>query len=171
MTRKAGRSGGLPPGVGRVPKVLILGSFPSVLSLEKEEYYANPRNRFWAVMGELLGISRTLPYLERIQSLEVCGIAVWDVIATCIREGSADGAIREPEPNDIPGFLRAHQSIRLVVLNGSTAGRLFRSAWSVGFPVGLRFVVMPSTSPANARYRLPDLVDRWKVILAALEPA
>jgi TDG/mug DNA glycosylase family protein len=171
MTRKAGRSGGLPPVNGRVPKVLILGSFPSVLSLEKEEYYANPRNRFWAVMEQLLGISRTLPYLDRIQSLEMCGIVLWDVIATCIREGSGDGAIREPEPNDIPGFLRAHQSIPLVVLNGSTAGRLFRSAWSVGLPAGLRFVVMPSTSPANSRYRLPDLVDHWKVILAALEPA
>jgi len=171
MTRKAGRNGGLPHVPGSVPKVLILGSFPSVQSLEREEYYANPRNRFWAVMGELLGISRTLPYVERIQSLDVCGIALWDVIATCIREGSGDGAIREPEPNDIPGFLRAHRSVRLVVLNGSTAGRLFQSAWPDGFPSGLRFVVMPSTSPANARYRLPDLVDRWKVILAAREPA
>jgi len=169
MTRKAPLIRGIPPAAGRTPGVLILGSFPSVLSLERGEYYANPRNRFWAVMDDLLGISRTLPYRERLLHLEQRGVALWDVIAACRREGSRDGAIRDPEPNDIPGFLLAHHSVRLVVLNGSTAGRLFLTAWPGGFPAGVRYVVMPSTSPANARYRLPGLVDRWQVILAAGE--
>ena len=167
----SGKRGGLPPVSGRSPKVLVLGSFPSALSLAAGEYYANPRNRFWAVMEELLGVPRTLPYPERLHRLERRGIALWDVIASCLRKGSGDGEIQDPEPNDIPPFLRAHPSVRLVVLNGSTAGRMFATAWPGEFPAGVRYVVLPSTSPANARYRLSDLVDRWQVILAAVEPA
>jgi double-stranded uracil-DNA glycosylase len=170
MICRAGRMSGLPAFAGTTPNLLILGSFPSVQSLEREEYYANPGNRFWTVMERLLGIDRTAPYRQRLSHLEQRGVALWDVIAACAREGSGDGEIRDPEPNDIPGFLRAIPSVRLVVLNGSLAGRYFRSAWPGGLPAGVRYVVLPSTSPANARYRLPDLVDRWQVILAAVEP-
>jgi len=169
MIRRAKACRGIPPAAGNHPAVLILGSFPSVQSLAAGEYYANPRNRFWAVMEELLGIDRTLPYRERLSCLEHRGVVLWDVIATCQREGSGDGAIRDPVPNDIPGFVHAHRTLRLVVLNGSTAGRLFRSAWPDALPAGVRYAVLPSTSPANARYRLPDLLDRWRVILAAVE--
>ena len=169
MIRRTGRTTGLSPLRGEDPAILILGSFPSVQSLERQEYYANPRNRFWAVMELLLGIGRTLPYRERIRLLGDHGVTLWDVIASCTRKGSGDGAIRDPKPNDIQGFLRAHLSVRLAVLNGSSAGRYFRSAWPEGGPSGVRYIVLPSTSPANARYRLPDLVDRWQVILAAVE--
>ena len=58
-------SRGLPPVTGPEPLVLILGSFPSVLSLAHSEYYGNPRNRFWAVMEELFAIPAALPYPER----------------------------------------------------------------------------------------------------------
>lgn len=121
-------------------------------------------------MEKLLGIDRTLPCRERLRLLGDRGVALWDVIAACAREGSGDGAIRDPEPNDIPGFLQANTTIRLVVLNGSAAGRLFRSAWPDALPSGVRYAVLPSTSPANARYRLPDLLDRWRLIVAAVEP-
>ncbi|MDD1660259.1 MAG: DNA-deoxyinosine glycosylase [Methanomicrobiales archaeon] len=170
MTRRATRHRGIPPAAGTHPAVLILGSFPSVQSLVAGEYYANPRNRFWAVMEELLGIDRTLPYRERLRLLGDRGTALWDVIGDCAREGSGDGAIRDPVLNDIPGFLHAHPTLRLVVLNGSAAGRLFRSAWPGALPAGVRYAVLPSTSPANARYRLPELLVRWRVILAAVEP-
>ena len=170
MIRRTGRNGGLPPAAGRDPNVLILGSFPSVQSLAAGEYYANPRNRFWAVMEELLGIDRTLPYRERLRLLGDRGVALWDVIASCAREGSADGAIRDPVPNNIPGFLHAHPTLRLVALNGRAAGRHFRSAWPDAHPAGVWFLVLPSTSPANAQFRIPDLVERWRMILAAVEP-
>jgi TDG/mug DNA glycosylase family protein len=170
MIRWTGRNTGLPPSGAKDPTTLILGSFPSVQSLATGEYYANPRNRFWVVMEELLEISRNLSSRERFRLLGDRGVALWDVIASCTREGSGDGAIRDPVPNDIPGFLNAHPTLRLVVLNGSTAGRLFRSAWPDGPPAGVWYVVLPSTSPANARYRLPELVDHWRVILAAVRP-
>lgn len=171
MTCRENRIRGIPPVAGTHPSVLVLGSFPSAMSLAAGEYYANPRNRFWAVMEDLLNIDHTLPYREHLSRLDHRGVALWDVIGACTREGSGDGAIRDPVPNDIPGFLTTHPTIRLVVLNGSTAGRLFRSAWADAFPAGVRFTVLPSTSPANARFRLPHLLEHWRVILAAVEPS
>ena len=161
---------GLAPVICPHPRVLILGSFPSAQSLAAGEYYANPRNRFWAVMARLLDLDSNLVYRQRVAAIQEKGIALWDVIASCAREGSADGAIRDPVPNDIPGFLQAHPAVRLVVLNGGAAGRHFRSSWPDGFPGGVRYMVLPSTSPANARFRIPDLVERWRVILMAVEP-
>ena len=161
---------GLAPVICPHPRVLILGSFPSAQSLAAGEYYANPRNRFWAVMAQLLGLKQDLPYRGRLAALHTKGIALWDVIASCAREGSADGAIRDPVPNNIPGFLHAHPTLRLVALNGRAAGRHFRSAWPDAHPAGVWFLVLLSTSPANARFRIPDLVERWRVILMAVEP-
>ena len=161
---------GLAPVICPHPRVLILGSFPSAQSLAAGEYYANPRNRFWAVMAQLLGLKQDLPFRDRLAALHTTRIALWDVIASCAREGSADGAIRDPVPNDIPGFLHAHPTLRLVALNGRAAGRHFRSAWPDAHPAGVWFLVLLSTSPANARFRIPDLVERWRVILAAVEP-
>jgi len=174
---------GLPPVVGEAPVVLILGSFPSVMSLEKKEYYANPRNRFWHLMEALLGIKAQLPYHVRTVQLKQKGIALWDVTKECEREGSDDAAIRNEIVNDIPGFLRDHPSVSVIVLNGGGAARLFHRHFSDGVPgpagsrgrpggevalwtgiPGVLILTLPSTSPANARAGLPQLVDAWSAL-------
>lgn len=157
---------GLLPVSGLEPRVLILGSFPSVLSLSRHEYYGNPRNRFWAVMEALFGIPASLPYAERCRHLAGAGIALWDVVASCSRQGSADNRIRDDMPNDIAGFIRAHQTVRLIALNGSAAGRLYRRA---GEMPGIPFVILPSTSPANAAVSFEENVRAWGVVKAACE--
>ncbi|MDD1669856.1 MAG: DNA-deoxyinosine glycosylase [Methanomicrobiales archaeon] len=154
---------GLPPVVGPDPVALILGSFPSVMSLEKGEYYANPRNRFWHLMEALLGIQATLPYHVRTVELKKRGIALWDITKECEREGSDDTAIRNEILNDIPGFLRDHPSVSVVILNGGTAGRLFHRHFPEGF-LGIMVLALPSTSPANARISLSGLVEIWGVL-------
>jgi TDG/mug DNA glycosylase family protein len=154
-------SRGLPPVTGPEPLVLILGSFPSILSLERGEYYGNPKNRFWAVMEELFAIPSALPYPERTMHLTWENIALWDVVRGCTREGSADSRIRHPVPNDIVGFVRAHPAIRLVALNGSTAGSLYhRLAETPGIPS----VILPSTSPANAAVTFGEKVQKWSIV-------
>ena len=154
-------SSSLPPVTGPEPCILILGSFPSVLSLARGEYYGNPKNRFWAVMEVLFAIPTALPYPERTLRLVQEKVALWDVVRGCTREGSADSRIRNPEPNDIAGFVRAHPSLRLVALNGSTAGRLYhRLAETPGIPS----VTLPSTSPANAAVTFGEKVRRWEVV-------
>jgi TDG/mug DNA glycosylase family protein len=165
MNPASARLTGLPAVSGPSPRVLILGSFPSSLSLKRGEYFANPRNRFWPLFEILLGISAALPYGERVMLLTSKRIALWDVVASCSREGSGDAAIRDPVANDFLSFLRTHPSIRLVVLNGSTAGGLFHRNIRTGIRPSLKVVTLPSTSPANARFTLPKLVEQWKLIL------
>ena len=154
---------GLPPVVGSSPVVLILGSFPSVISLERGEYYANPRNRFWHLMEALLGIKAQLPYHVRTVQLKSRGIALWDVTRECEREGSDDTAIRNEIMNDIPGFLHDHPSVSVVILNGGGAARLFHRHFPDGIP-GIMVFTLPSTSPANAKFGLPQLEDAWSIL-------
>lgn len=158
-------AGGLPPVTGPGPRILILGSFPGVISLTRVEYYGNPQNRFWAVMEELFGIPVALPYPERTLRLADQGIALWDVVASCSRAGSADARIRNAVPNDIAGFVRDHPSIRLIALNGSVAGRLYRRFAEVP---GIPSLILPSTSPANAAVSFSEKVGAWRAIRSAL---
>ena len=159
---RTGRPSGLLPVAGNDPLVLILGSYPSVQSLAKHEYYGNPHNRFWTIMELIFGIDRALPYAIRTARLTGCRVALWDVLASCTREGSADATIRDTVPNDIAGFLASHPSIRCIALNGTAAGRYFaREGCSV--PA----VVLPSTSPANARLSLDEKTRIWNNCLSA----
>lgn len=150
---------GLMPVTGPDPRILILGSFPSVMSLAQGEYYGNPKNRFWAVMEKILGIQAGLSYLERTRHLTKRGVALWDVVQSCERPGSADSRIKNPVPNDITGFFRAHPTLRLVALNGQTAGRLYHTLAEVP---GLASVTLPSTSPAHAAMAFGEKVERWR---------
>lgn len=153
---------GLPPVTGPAPRILVLGSFPSVLSLGYSEYYGNPRNRFWAVMERVLDVPAGLPYAERTRRLTQRGIALWDVIASCERPGSADSRIRNPVPNDLAGFFRAHPTLRLVALNGTAAAHIYHRLAEVP---GLPSVTLPSTSPANAAVGFEEKVRQWSVAL------
>jgi len=154
-------AGGLLPICGNNPRVLILGSFPSVLSLQGRMYYGNPKNRFWRIMEDLFCIIASLPYEDRIEQIKVHRVALWDVICCCSREGSADNTIRDPVFNDIGGFLSSHPEITLIALNGSTAARYFRKSFR---DPGVEVVALPSTSPAHARARYEEILEKWKIL-------
>ncbi len=133
------------------------------MSLEKKEYYGNPRNRFWHLMEALLGISPSLPYHVRTVRLKEKRIAVWDVTKECEREGSDDAAIKNEIVNDVPKFLHDHPSVSVIILNGGGAARLFHRYFPDGIP-GIMIFTLPSTSPANARVGLPQLEDAWSIL-------
>jgi hypoxanthine-DNA glycosylase len=153
--------GGLAPCAGTSPRILILGSFPSRLSLAHAEYYGNPKNQFWKIMAALFPLDPSKPYPERVQQLTDCGVALWDVVASCSRQGSADARITEPLFNDLPRFLREHPVVRLVALNGSTAATFYRR---VDAGSGVPWIVLPSTSPANAGTSFEEKVRRWSAL-------
>lgn len=155
---------GLPFEPGGTPRVLILGSFPSPLSLEAGEYYANPRNQFWDIIESQLGISKRLPYAEKLAGLMSNHIGLWDVIFSCERRGAMDNAIRNAIPNDIPLFLHHHPTIRVVIANGTTAGR-YLGKFSAEFHSDVRVHTLPSTSPANARTSFSKKLRAWEVVL------
>ena len=152
---------GLPPVHGKLPEVVILGSFPSSQSLLKKEYYGNPRNHFWQILEALFPIERRLPYRVRTSRLVDHRIALWDVICTCSRKGSADARIQNPVFNDLAGFLESFPTLHLVALNGSTAGRYYHQ---LNISASVPAVVLPSTSPANTRFTLKEKVRRWEII-------
>lgn len=150
-------------------RVLILGTLPSVKSLERGEYYAHPRNCFWWIMGNLIGAAPHLPYTGRLERLRLNGIALWDVCKTAERTGSSDAkiAMESIEPNDFRSFLRDHPRIELICFNGQPAERLFRRK-AKPLLAGLRaipFQVLDSTSPACARITREEKLVRWRKCL------
>jgi hypoxanthine-DNA glycosylase len=152
--------------------VLILGTLPGPVSLEKRQYYAQSRNAFWPIMGELFGATPELAYRERLQKLEVRRVALWDVCRSAYREGALDASIDPASivPNDLAGFLRTHTSIRLICFNGQTAARLYRQRVLPGLTEALRDIrceTLPSTSPAYAAMRFEQKLASWQIVRRA----
>lgn len=143
--------------------LLILGSSPSVKSLEAGFFYGHPRNRFWPLLAMLCGEACPETWDERRALAKRNGAALWDVIARCDREGSTDARIRNPVLSDVPALLRAHPNIRAVALNGSLAAKLFAQ---FGPMPGISVYALPSTSPIPRRdiRNIDDLYERWRVL-------
>lgn len=161
-----------PPIARHDARLLILGSMPGEASLVAGQYYAHPRNAFWSIMGELLGFSPMLPYAGRVAALQAAGIAVWDVLQTCVRPGSLDSAIeRESEvANDLAGFLIRHRDVRVILFNGGMAEAAFRRHLLPDLRASLADVRMgrlPSTSPANASWSFARKLAAWRAALDA----
>jgi hypoxanthine-DNA glycosylase len=155
---------GLPPIGSTDARVLILGNMPSVLSLATGQYYGNPRNAFWRIIGELFGCEPDGPYQQRTAVLERHRIAVWDVLKHCRRVGSLDSAI-EPDSmvaNDFGDFFAAQPHIERVCFNGAAAERNFARLVRLEVPVS--FARLPSTSPAQTM-RYADKRAAWTVAL------
>ena len=140
-------------------RILILGSFPSVKSREAAFFYHHSQNRFWKVLAQIT--EDTLPETieEKKDFLLRHHIAVWDVIASCTITGSSDASIRDVVPNPVEKLLKETQ-IDQIFVNGKTAERMYKRY--LQDICGQEAVVLPSTSPANAAWRLPDLVSAWK---------
>ena len=156
---------GLAPLSREDARVLILGSFPSVISLGREEYYANPRNQFWRIMGQLFEFEPSLPYSVRCEKLLEHGIALWDVCESAQRSGSLDSAINHKRviPNDLATFLQEHPRIGLVAINGRTAAGIL-DRLRLAHPLLRARQVLPSTSSAHTSKGIPEKVLAWSII-------
>lgn len=154
-------------------QVLILGSFPGRESLEKQQYYAHPRNSFWPIMGRLFGFDPRLPYRQRIELLSRNRVAVWDVLTSCSRVGSLDSSIKEDSMviNDFETFIEKHPRIRTVCFNGALADAQFRKKVLIKPKIQTRplsLLRLPSTSPAMAMLNFEQKLEAWKVVLEAV---
>lgn len=164
------RSVGFPPVATRESSVLVLGTLPGPESLRQRQYYAQPRNAFWRIMGQLIGAGPELPYPRRLETLRAHRIALWDVCAAAHRVGALDSAIQRAtvEPNDFVRFLRAHAGIGLVCFNGQTAAGLYRRFVLPRLPpelAGIEQRVLPSTSPAHAAMPYEQKLARWRAVM------
>jgi hypoxanthine-DNA glycosylase len=150
-----------PPLEPKRARILILGSLPGDRSIALQQYYGHPRNRFWPLLAELLGTELPEDYDERCGLLGRHAVAVWDVAETAVRPGSLDADITAPQPHDLPDFIRRHPELEVIAFNGQKAAKLY-DVFFPRFPQ-LRYFDLPSTSPANARFRLNDLISAWSV--------
>lgn len=168
----ATQADGLLPVAGHDATVLILGSFPGQLSLQLREYYAQPRNAFWIIMGELFGAGRNVPYKGRLRLLKAARVALWDVAHTCTRPGSLDSDIQDVRPNDFTKFFRNHLQIRVVLFNGKKAESLYRRHVLPGLPPESQDLLLrrlPSTSPANTTMTQAGKLRSWRAVRRFLE--
>ncbi len=127
---------------------LILGSFPSVVSLEKTEYYGHRYNAFWPIMAKLFDHS-IANYEEKTELILNNRLALWDVCYSCKRDGSMDSTIKDTIPNEIPKLLDG-STITKVIFNGQTAAKLYKQ--TVGYyPSNITYITVISTSPAATK--------------------
>ncbi|MBI2500512.1 MAG: DNA-deoxyinosine glycosylase [Deltaproteobacteria bacterium] len=153
-------------------EILILGSMPGQKSLEANQYYAHPHNSFWDLMEHIFGAGHQLEYEKRLQMLKENRVALWDVAFQCQRNGSLDSNIRAVTPNDFQSFFAKHRRIRSVFFNGQKAEQLFTRLVlsNIGERVQkLKFVRLPSTSPAHASLTREQKKARWHRALNAAQ--
>ncbi|MBW8364158.1 MAG: DNA-deoxyinosine glycosylase [Rhizobium sp.] len=161
---------GFPPIADAHARILILGSLPGQVSLQRQQYYAQPQNAFWKIMGRLFGAGPELPYEDRAQDLVRNRIALWDVCAAAQRPGSLDAAIVHSSvvPNDFAAFIATHPHVELICFNGGKAAELYRRLVLPGLPNtrrAIRYATLPSTSPAHAAMPFEEKLTRWAAVL------
>jgi hypoxanthine-DNA glycosylase len=150
-----------PPLYNKNSRILILGSFPSVKSREQMFFYGHPQNRFWKVLSGIFNSERPETIEEKREFLLSHKIALWDVIASCRIEGSADSSIRDAVPNDLSGILD-NADIKKIFVNGRAAEKYYNKYTKP--IVKSEAVCLPSTSPANAAWTIDRLTSAWKII-------
>lgn len=166
--RRSKRIRSFAPIARRDARVLILGSMPGRKSLEARQYYAHRQNVFWRLIGELLAFDPLAQYGKRTQALKTARIAVWDVLRSCTRAGSMDAGIdRDSEiANDFRAFFRRHRHISHVFFNGGKAAACFNRKVMPALGMRtLRYIRLPSTSPANASVTYRRKRKAWQLIL------
>ena len=153
---------GLGPVVDANTRLVVLGSFPGVASLQAQQYYGHPRNHFWPILGALWQVDlKTAPYAQRLAVARKRGLGLWDVYASCRREGSLDSAIVDAQLNDLASLTRIAPGLRAIAHNGGESARTMRLTGTLGLPV----IRLPSTSPANASWSFEKKLAAWRAAL------
>jgi hypoxanthine-DNA glycosylase len=151
-----------PPIADENAQVLILGTMPGDESLRRQEYYTHPRNRFWKLIAATFNETLPSSYEDRKTLLHKHHLALWDVAETAEREGGLDSKIVNERPHDLDGFLDDHKKIELVCFNGQKTSVLFDKYFIRRKTI--RYMTLPSTSPANAAIGWTALLVLWSSI-------
>ena len=156
------RKASFPPVVAPDTRVLMLGSLPGEKSLAERRYYAHPQNRFWHLIGKVIGRDLTsLGYEDRLEALLLAKVGLWDTVASAHRTGSLDASIREAEHNPLAELANSLPALRAVGFNGKTSAR-------IGMPqlagTALALIPLPSSSPAHASMRLAEKEKLWSAL-------
>ena len=146
-------------------KILMLGSIPSPLSRQTGFYYGHAQNRFWRVLSTVFSNDLPTTNNEKKAFLHTHHIALWDVLHSCEIQGASDASIQNPVPNDI-GIILNTCPIRAIFATGSKAAALYQK--HVFQRTNRPIITLPSTSPANCRMSMNQLVAAYEMILEYL---
>jgi TDG/mug DNA glycosylase family protein len=157
-----------PPVVDAGTRLLVLGSLPGEESLARRQYYGNPRNHFWRLVGAVIGKDLVpLDYEARLAALLAAGIGLWDTVGTATRRGSLDSAIRLHGANDLAALVAALPALKAVAFNGGKSATLGRP--QLAARPDLALIPLPSSSPAFTM-RFEEKLDRWTQLAPFLSP-
>ena len=151
-------------------KILILGSFPSVVSRKFGFYYANPQNRFWRVLAGILNAPLPEGTDEKINFLLAHRIAIYDAAISCEIKGSSDAKMTAISPANLEPIFKT-ANITQIYANGGKAHEICEKYLKTQIlnATGREPIKLPSTSPANANFSLERLVQEWMIVAEALK--
>jgi len=143
--------------------ILILGTMPGDKSLELGEYYGHSRNRFWKIISTITNNDLPLTYADKKSLLLKTKIGIWDVAHKVNRKGSLDSAIEDEEPNDLHNFIQKHKNLKVIGFNGTKSEALYDKYFDR--KAGIKYISLPSTSPANTGIDFDNICKQWRQIL------
>lgn len=143
--------------------MLVLGTMPGDKSLELNEYYGHSRNKFWKIISTITNNNLPVTYSDKKTLLHKTKIGIWDVAHKANRKGSLDNAIQDEEPNDLNRFISKHKNLKVIGFNGTKAEALFDKYFTR--QTGLKYISLPSTSPANTGIDFDNICKIWRQIL------
>ena len=156
-----------PPLIDKRSQILILGSMPGVESIQRQQYYAHSRNQFWKIIYAIFSVELEEGYERKLEFLKKKRIALWDVIASCTREGSLDTNIKDETANDFSNLFQEYTRLKGVFFNGAKAYETYKKLVGMRSESKIDFVKLSSTSPANTK-KFAEKFEDWKVIRSYL---
>ena len=150
---------GFSPILDKHTEFLILGSLPSDESIRKQEYYANPKNQFWKILGAVFNVDlNNISYDNKIAELKKLHIGLWDVYSKGSRKGSLDSAITGYVLNDFSYVKNYAPNLKVIYFNGKKA---FSHATDID--LNIKKICLTSTSPANT-ISLTSKIEQWSIL-------
>ena len=142
-------------------EILIIGTMPSVASLQAQEYYAFKHNAFWKIIADISQTLEFRDYQHKLKTLSALHLGLWDNLQFCEREGSLDSQIYNEIPNNFQELLSQYPQIHKLLFNGQKSYQFFKKYQSKLLNK-YSYKVLPSTSPANATIKYSDKLKRWQ---------
>lgn len=152
-----------PPLIDKRSEILILGSMPGVESIQRQQYYAHSRNQFWKIIYAIFSVELEEGYEQKLEFLKKKRIALWDVIASCNRDGSLDVNIKEETANDFSNLFQEYTMLKGVFFNGAKAYETYKKLVGMRAESKIDFVKLTSTSPANTK-NFAQKFEEWKIV-------
>ncbi len=143
-------------------QILILGTMPGDKSLELGEYYGHSRNRFWKIISTITNNELPQTYADKKVLLLKTRIGIWDVAHKANRKGSLDSAIEDEEPNNLNSFIAKHKNLKVICFNGAKSEALHDKYFDRISEI--KYISLPSTSPANTGIDFDSICKKWKQI-------